>query len=320
MIYLLLGLREIDMPRLLLTGGQGMVGQNIQAHHQAKSWEILAPTSKELDLTEELSLRAYIKANKPDVVIHAAGRVGGIQANMAHPVDFLDVNNVIGRNVIMSAWAEGVRDFINLGSTCMYPAAAPNPLSEEMILTGPLEPTNEGYALAKIMAMRLCSYINREDTGARFKTLIPCNLFGPYDKFDPKHSHLLPAIIHKIHQAKIHGQPTVEIWGDGTARREFMYAPDLADAVWCAVTDIEVLPELTNIGLGQDHTINTYYAEVAHVIGWAGDFVHDLTRPVGMKQKLCDISRALEWGWRAPTALRTGIEDTYKFYYERYIR
>lgn len=308
------------MPRLLLTGGQGMVGQNIRAHHRANSWEILAPTSTEVDLTEENSVRTYIKKNKPDLVIHAAGRVGGIQANIANPVDFLDVNNIIGRNVIMGAWKEGVRDLINLGSTCMYPAAAPNPLSENMILTGPLEPTNEGYALAKIMAMRLCSYINRQDPDARFKTLIPCNLFGPHDKFDIKQSHLLPAIIHKIHTAKINGQTTVEIWGDGTARREFMYAPDLADAVWRAANNINILPELTNIGLGRDHTINDYYVEVASVIGWSGEFYHDLTRPVGMKQKLCDTSRATEWGWRAPTALRTGIEETYKFYCERYIK
>ncbi len=319
MIYHLQGLKVIDMPRLLLTGGQGMVGQNIRAHHQAKSWEILAPTSTELDLTDEHLVRAYIKTKKPDVVIHAAGRVGGIQANMAHPVDFLDVNNVIGRNVIMSAWAEGVRHLINLGSACMYPAAAPNPLSEDMILTGPLEPTNEGYALAKIMAMRLCDYINREDSGARFKTLIPCNIFGPYDKFDPKHSHLLPAIIHKIHQAKIGGSPYVEIWGDGKARREFMYAPDLADAIWRASNDIEACPDQMNIGLGYDFTINEYYSAVADVIGWTGSFTNDISRPVGMKQKLCDTSRAQKWGWRAPTSLRTGIEATYKFYCERYI-
>ena len=306
------------MLRILLTGGQGMVGQNIREHHRAKSLIVFAPTSAELDLADERSVRTYIKTNKPDVVIHAAGRVGGIQANMAHPVDFLDVNNVIGRNVIMGAWTQGVRHLINLGSTCMYPKSAPNPLSEDMILTGPLEPTNEGYALAKIMAMRLCSYINREDPKARFKTLIPCNLFGPHDKFDPKHSHLLPAIIHKVHQAKITGQPTVEIWGDGKARREFMYAPDLADAVWRAVADIEMLPELTNIGTGRDYTINEYYAEVANVINWNGEFLHDLTRPVGMKQKLCNTRRANKWGWRAPTDLRTGIQETYKFYLESY--
>ena len=295
-----------------------MVGQNIQAHASAKNWDILAPTSMELDLTDSNAVSTYIKMNKPDLVIHAAGRVGGIQSNIAHPVDFLDSNNVIGRNVIMGSWREGVRNLINLGSTCMYPAAAPNPLSEDMILTGPLEATNEGYALAKIMAMRLCDYINREDPKARFKTLIPCNLFGPHDKFDPKHSHLLPAIIHKVHQAKIEGAPNVEIWGNGIARREFMYAPDLADAVFQAATDIETCPELINIGLGHDFTINEYYSEVADVIDWQGKCIHDLARPVGMDQKLCNTRRATEWGWSATTSLRVGIEETYKFYCERF--
>ena len=306
------------MQRLFLTGGSGMVGQNIQAHDSAKNWDILAPSSAELDLTDPQAVCAYIKVHKPDLVVHAAGRVGGIQANMAQPVGYLDINNVIGRNVIMGTWSEGVRNLINLGSTCMYPAAAPNPLTEDMILTGPLEKTNEGYALAKIMAMRLCEYINREDPTARFKTLIPCNLFGPHDKFDPKHSHLLPAIIHKVHQAKISGAPNVEIWGNGKARREFMYALDLADTVLRAASDIENCPELINIGVGHDFTINEYYSEVADVIDWQGKFTHDLTRPVGMKQKLCDVCRAAEWGWSAPTSLRVGIEETYKFYCERY--
>lgn len=306
------------MPRLFLTGGGGMVGRNIRAHDRAAHWDILAPTSAELDLTDASAVRTYIDMHKPDMVVHAAGRVGGIQANMAHPVDFLDTNNVIGRNVIMGAWAAGVRQLINLASTCMYPAAAPNPLSEDMILTGPLEPTNEGYALAKIMAMRLCEYICRQDSDAQFKTLIPCNLFGPHDKFDPKHSHLLPAIIHKVHQAKVTGASTVEIWGNGTARREFMYAPDLADAVLRAASDITTLPNLLNIGLGHDYAINDYYATVAEVIGWQGEFTHDLTRPVGMKQKLCNTSRATQWGWQAPTLLRDGIAKTYKFYCERH--
>ena len=306
------------MQRLFLTGGSGMVGQNIQAHKSAKDWEILAPTSTELDLTDQKAVCEYIKMHKPSVVVHAAGRVGGIQANIANPVGFLDSNNVIGRNVIMGAWTEGVRNLINLGSTCMYPATAPNPLSEGMILTGPLEVTNEGYALAKIMAMRLCNYINQEDPKARFKTLIPCNLFGPYDKFDPQYSHLLPAIIHKVHEAKIEGAPNVEIWGNGKARREFMYAPDLADAVLRAASDIETCPELMNIGFGHDFTINEYYSKVADVIGWGGKFTHDITRPVGMYQKLCDIRRAAEWGWTASTSLRVGIEETYKFYCERY--
>ena len=302
---------------MFLTGGSGMVGRNILDNHTALTWEIFAPTSKELDLTDPKLVRAYIQKHKPDLVVHAAGCVGGIQANIAHPVDFLDINNVIGRNVIMGAWREGVKNLINLGSTCMYPAKANNPLSEDMILTGELEPTNEGYALAKIMAQRLCCYINREDPYANFKTLIPCNLFGPYDNFDPKNSHLLPAIIHKVHQALLRSEPTVEIWGDGKARREFMYAPDLAEAILKAAADISSCPEIMNIGLGYDFTINEYYIEVADVIGWKGIFTHDCTYPVGMQQKLCDTRRATDWGWRAPTNLRVAIDQTYRFYCEK---
>jgi GDP-L-fucose synthase len=301
---------------LLLTGGGGMVGRNICDHARASDWTILAPRSSELDLTDADAVGGYMADHTPDLVIHAAGRVGGIQANMANPVSFLEENTAMGRNVIMGARQAGVGTLINLASTCMYPAQAENPLREEMILTGPLEPTNEGYALAKIMAMRLCDYIRVEDADAQYKTLIPCNLFGPYDKFDPKNSHLLPAIIHKVHQAKLNGEVEVEIWGDGTARREFMYAGDLADAVWKAVGDPLVLPGAMNVGLGHDHSINDYYATVADVIGWRGSFTHDLTRPVGMKQKLCDITRQTDWGWAAPTSLRNGIAQTYRHYLE----
>ena len=310
------------MPRLFLTGGGGMVGRNIRAHKYALHWDILAPTSAELDLTDANAVRSYFVVHKPDLVVHAAGRVGGIQANIAHPVDFLDTNNVIGRNVIMGAWSAGIRRLINLASTCMYPAEAPNPLTEDMILAGSLEPTNEGYALAKIMAMKLCEYICRQDPDAQFKTLIPCNLYGPYDNFDPKCSHLLPAIIYKVHRAKMTGASKVEIWGDGTVRREFMYTPDLADVVLRAAQEMtspsKKMPNLMNIGLGHDHAINDYYTAVADVIGWTGEFTHDLTRPVGMKQKLCDTSRAKRWGWQAPTVLSDGLTQTYKFYCERY--
>ncbi len=291
-----------------------MVGCNILEHPTASAWHILAPGSKELDLTDAGSVDAYVAEHKPDLVIHAAGQVGGIQANMAHPVAFLERNMAIGRNIIMAAHKAGVKNFLNLASTCMYPRAAENPLREDMILMGELEPTNEGYALAKIMATRLCQYIRREDASANYKTIIPCNLFGRHDKFDPKHSHLLPAIIHKVHMAKEKGEKTVEIWGDGTARREFMYAGDLADAVMKAAGDIEALPELMNCGLGHDHEINTYYQSVADVIGWDGEFTHDLSRPVGMKQKLCATDRQTEWGWSASTSLVDGIRATYDFY------
>jgi GDP-L-fucose synthase len=301
---------------LFLTGGGGMVGRNIQDHPLAADWTVIAPRSAELDLTDAQAVTAFFAATKPDMVIHAAGRVGGIQANMAHPVAFLDQNTAMGRNVIMGALGAGVQRFVNLASTCMYPRAAKNPLREDVILTGELEPTNEGYALAKIMATRLCQYIRKEDETAQYKTLIPCNLFGMYDKFDPKHSHLVPAIIHKMHEAKRLGQGTVEIWGDGTARREFMFAADLADAVLRAADDIDALPDLMNVGLGHDHTINEYYETVADVVGWQGEFTHDLSKPVGMKQKLCDTTRQSAWGWQAPTLLRDGIAQTYHFYLE----
>ncbi|WP_136635760.1 GDP-L-fucose synthase family protein [Pseudooceanicola onchidii] len=299
---------------LLLTGGSGMVGRNILEHPRAAGWTILAPASAELDLTDAAMTDAYVADKKPDIVVHCAGQVGGIQANMAQPVAFLERNTAMGRNIIMAAHKAGVRRFLNLASTCMYPRTAPNPLTEDMILTGELEPTNEGYALAKIMATRLCQYIRREDEGAQYKTLIPCNLFGRHDKFDPRHSHLLPAIIHKVYEAQQAGSSEVEIWGDGTARREFMYAGDLADAVLKAAEEIEAIPDLMNVGLGHDHSINDYYRTVADVIGWDGTFTHDLGRPVGMKQKLCDTTRQTDWGWHAPTTLPDAIAKTYDFY------
>jgi GDP-L-fucose synthase len=306
--------------KLVLTGANGMVGRNFLSHLNVSNWDVLAPTSQDLDLTDQHQVAAYFKRHKPDAVVHAAGKVGGIQANMADPVGFLDINTTIGRNVIMEAYKAGVKNLINLASTCMYPATAPNPLTEDMILTAPLEPTNEGYALAKILATRMCQYISSQDETVHYKTLIPCNLFGLHDKFDPKHSHLVPAIIHKMHHAKTTGAETVEIWGDGTARREFMFAADLADAVHTAVANPSVLPELTNIGLGHDHTINEYYQTVAEVIGWSGRFVHDLSKPVGMKQKLTSTVRQDAWGWTPKTSLRDGLARTYEFYLSEVVK
>lgn len=291
-----------------------MVGRNILEHPLAADWDILAPTSVDLNLTDAGLVNDYLTRHQPHMVIHAAGQVGGIQANIANPVAFLESNTAMGRNVIMAAYQSGVKHFLNLASTCMYPRAAQNPLQEEMILTGELEPTNEGYALAKILATRLCQYIGREDQNANYKTLIPCNLFGRHDKFDPKHSHLLPAIIHKVHLAKENGAKTVEIWGNGTARREFMYAGDLSDAVLKAAVEIDSLPDLMNTGVGHDYTINEYYEAVADVINWDGEFIHDHSKPVGMEQKLCSIERQKTWGWSAPTSLHDGIARTYNFY------
>jgi GDP-L-fucose synthase len=304
------------LPKLLITGGSGMVGQNILNHPFAKSWEIFAPTSNELNLTNTLECEKYISKKMPNLIIHSAGKVGGIKANIAEPVEFLDKNIMIGRNVIMGARLAGVKNLINLASTCIYPRLAENPLNEELILKGELEPTNEGYAIAKIFSTRLCEFIRREDPTYQYKTLIPCNLYGLYDKFDPNKSHLVPAIIHKIHQAKISNKPSVEIWGDGNARREFMYSADLADAVFNAAKNMEILPNKINIGIGNDYTINEYYETIAEVLGWNGVFTHDLSKPVGMMRKLCDTSLQSNWGWKPKTSLKNGLTKTYQYYLE----
>lgn len=302
--------------KLLLTGGGGMMGRNILEHPLAREWQLLAPRRGELDLADFAAVRAYFMRERPDAVIHAAGRVGGIQANLAQPVDFLVQNIDVGRNVILAAREVGVQRLLNLASSCMYPRAAVNPLTEDLVLKGELEPTNEGYALAKIFATRLCEYIRRETPSLQYKTLIPCNLYGRHDKFSPEHSHLVPAIIHKLHVAKTTGAGTVDIWGDGTARREFMYAGDAADATLRALADIDTLPDTMNIGLGHDHTINDYYAIAAGVIGWQGRFVHDTSKPVGMKQKLVSTARQSAWGWSPSTALDQGIRMAYSYYLE----
>ncbi len=302
--------------KVLLTGGSGMVGRNIQEHPSSNDWDIRAPRRSELNLADYDAVLAWMHAERPRAVIHAAGRVGGIQANIGHPVDFLVENVDLGRNVIMAAKAAGVPSLLNLASSCMYPRLGQNPLAEGLILAGELEPTNEGYALAKIFATRLCQYIRREEPRLNYKTLIPCNLFGRHDKFSPEHSHLLPAIIHKIHNAKATGQRQVDIWGDGTARREFMYAGDLADIVLRALAEIEALPDLMNVGLGHDYSINEYYEAAARVIGWRGEFAHDRSKPVGMQRKQVDISLQTQRGWRSATSLDEGIRLTYEYYLE----
>ena len=300
--------------KILLTGGGGMVGRNLLDHPSIDEFNVLAPRSIELNLCDFSAVHAYLLEHKPDMVIHAAGKVGGIQANMREPVGFLMENLDMGRNIVWAARQVGIKRLINLGSSCMYPRNHNEPWCEEMVLKGELEPTNEGYALAKVVTARLCEYIMREDSNFQYKTLIPCNLYGYHDKFDPIHSHLIPAIIHKVYQAKQAGQTSVEIWGDGTARREFMYAGDLADAMVRAIKEFDSLPALMNVGLGYDYTINEYYQAAADVMSYAGGFSHDLSKPVGMARKLVSVERQKSWGWAAKSSLRVGIENTYSFY------
>lgn len=300
--------------KILLTGATGMVGKNILEDPRFQKFEMFAPTRNELNLFNYNDVFNFISNIRPEFIIHCAGRVGGIQANLANPVDFLVENLDINRNVILAAYRANVKKLLNFGSSCMYPRNAPNPLSEDMILTGELEPTNEGYALAKIAAQRLCSYIHKEKPEVQYKTIIPCNLYGRYDKFDVKTSHLIPAVIRKIHEAKEKNLNEVEIWGDGLARREFMFVGDVVDCVVKAINDIDSMPALMNVGTGIDYSVNGYYEAAAEVIGYTGKFNHDLLKPIGMKQKLTAVDKAHFWGWKSQTTLLDGLTKTYHYY------
>lgn len=304
--------------KILLTGANGMVGRNILDVAEQHQHEFLTPSSTELNLLNEDSVKKYIDKYQPDMIIHAAGIVGGIQANMAQPVKFLVENMQMGLNILTAANNSGVNRFLNLSSSCMYPRDALNPLSEELILKGELEPTNEGYALAKVTSTRLCEYICKENPNKAYKTIIPCNLYGRYDKFDPNHSHMIPAVIRKIDEAKRNSLQEIDIWGDGEARREFMYAEDLADFVFYAINNFEKMPQNLNVGLGTDYTINEYYQAIAEVVGYTGKFKHDLSKPVGMKQKLIDDKKLKKFGWHFKTELKAGIKKTYEFYLSEY--
>jgi nucleoside-diphosphate-sugar epimerase len=302
------------MLKILLTGANGMVGRNVVAHPAANQFNWLAPSRTELNLTDLNEVSAYVDTHKPDLVIHAAGLVGGIQANIAAPVRFLVDNLQLGVNLLTACKTVGVPRVINLGSSCMYPRAAVNPLKESSVLTGELEPTNEGYALAKIVAARLCDYISQENSTLSYKTVIPCNLYGRFDHFEPNRSHMIPAVIHKLHQAKLTGATSVDIWGDGLSRREFMYAQDLADFLFYAIDHFEAMPNLINVGLGQDWSINEYYQATSKIVGYTGEFTHDLSKPAGMRQKLVDTGLLDAFGWQAPTKLDQGLATTYQYY------
>jgi GDP-L-fucose synthase len=300
--------------KIFLSGGNGMVGKNILYHSEAKNYVLLAPTRSELNLLDYHSVLEYIEFHQPDLVVHAAGLVGGIHANIANPVGFLVQNTDIGRNIIMAAKEGKVTNFLNIASSCMYPREAKNPLTEDLILQGELEPTNEGYALAKIFATRLCEYISKTESNFQYKTIIPSNLYGKFDKFSPKNSHLIPAIITKISQAIHNNETEVVIWGNGLSRREFMYAEDVADFVYFSIENLEKLPQNCNVGISEDFSINDYYHIIGELLNYQGKFVHDLSKPTGMQQKLLDSSKALQMGWKPKHSLREGLQKTIHYY------
>ena len=293
-----------------------MVGRNLLEHSKASKHEIYAPSQQELNLNNQEETARQVAIMQPDMVIHAAGIVGGIQKNIAEPVRFLTENTTIGFNVITAAYKANIPALLNLGSSCMYPREAVNPLREEYMLTGELEPTNEGYALSKIACARLCEYMAREKPSLFYKTIIPCNLYGKYDKFDTESAHMVPSVIKKLYEATVSGTQSVEIWGDGEARREFMYVEDLADFIFSALDRFENLPPLMNVGLGHDHSINDYYSSVAKVVGYTGSFYHNMDKPTGMQQKLVDITKQRAFGWEPSFSLEDGIANTFNYYRE----
>lgn len=301
---------------ILITGSTGMVGRNAVEFLQALGYDIIAPKRSELDLSNAEHVKMYFESHKIDIILHAAGLVGGIQANIQRPYSFLYQNAQIALNVINAAIEQRIKQFINLGSSCMYPKDCQNELTEDMILSGPLETTNEGYAIAKIMSYKLCDFAKSE-FGFNYKTLIPCNLYGKYDNFHPLKSHLIPAVIRKIHHATKFNKP-VEIWGSGNARREFMFVDDLIDFINWSINNYDELPSLINVGLGKDCSVMEYYEIIADIVGFKGKFIHDLSKPEGMNRKLCSVKKQNDLGWKPKHTLPEGLQKTYNFYLENY--
>lgn len=295
--------------RILVTGASGMVGRAVL--REFADQEVIAPTRGQLDLQDARATQAFMSRHRPDVVIHLAARVGGIQANMSDPVGFLLDNQQMNSSVISSALNSGVEEFLFLGSSCMYPRGRSRPLKEEDLLSGRLEPTNEGYALSKIMGARLCEYVSSQ-YGYAYRTAIPPNLYGPYDHFEVDRSHLVAAVIRKVQEATLTGAKTVEVWGDGKARREFMYVDDVARFVSYALKHVGLrnLPAILNVGVQEDHTVLEYYHMIADLLDYDGEFVTDLDRPSGMRRKLLDSSKAFALGWRPRIGLSEGLRAT----------
>ncbi len=296
--------------RILVTGASGMVGRNLLADERAGRHDLLTPGRAELDLTDAAATAAYVGDRRPDLIIHCAGTVGGIQANIAAPDRFLFENLAIGLSVIGAARRARTPRLINLGTSCMYPVGLRRPLTPTDLLSGPIEPTNEGYGLAKLAAWKLTEAAGRASPDLVWRTIIPPNLYGPHDHFDPARSHLVPSVILKISAAVAGGLDEVSIWGDGAARREFMFAADLTDFLWRYHDRLEALPETINVGVGVDHSVDDYYGLIGKVLGYTGRFTHDLARPSGIPSKLLDVTQQNALGWAPATSLEDGIAAT----------
>jgi len=301
--------------RIHVAGHGGMVGSAIVRALRARCHDnLLLRSRRELDLCDAVAVREFYTREKPDVVIVAAARVGGIHANNTYPAEFLHENLAIAHNTIHAAWQQGVKRLLFLGSSCIYPREAPQPMTEECLLTSPLEPTNEAYAIAKITGLKLCQYY-RKQYGVLFHSAMPTNLYGPGDNYHPENSHVLPALIRRFHEAVQGGAPTVTLWGTGVARREFLHADDLAEGL-LAVLGMENPPDWINVGYGSDVTIREVAELIARITGFRGDLVWDSSKPDGTLRKLMDSSRLLATGWRPKHDLESGIRNAYADFLE----
>jgi nucleoside-diphosphate-sugar epimerase len=314
------------MTRIYIAGHRGMVGGAILRRLEARkaggeALDLLTRTHAELDLTSQSRVRDFMQSERPDVVILAAAKVGGILANNSYPADFIYENLMIECNVIHQAFDAGVQRLLQLGSSCIYPRAVPQPMREDALLTGVLEPTNEPYAIAKIAGIKLCESYNRQH-GTDYRSVMPTNLYGPGDNFHPENSHVLPALIRRFHEAAQEGRAEVTIWGSGKPRREFLHVDDMAEAslfvldlpkeVYAANT--QAMLSHINVGSGTDVSILELAQMVAEVTGFQGKITTDPSKPDGTMRKLMDVSRLADMGWRARIDLRDGIEDAYRWY------
>jgi GDP-L-fucose synthase len=302
---------------IFVAGHRGMVGSAIHRRLLQDGFtRVLVCRRAELDLLDRAAVRAFFEKERPAIVVDAAAKVGGILANWEQPVEFLLQNLAIQNNLIEAAADFGTRKFLFLGSSCIYPKMAPQPITEDALLTGPLEPTNDAYALAKIAGIKLCQAYARE-YGKNFISAMPTNLYGPNDNYDLRNSHVLPALIRKVHEAKQSGARSIPVWGSGNPRREFLHTDDLADACLFLLNHHDQ-PDLVNVGCGEDVTIRELAETVCDVLGFDGSLEFDPSKPDGTPRKLLDISKIKSLGWRPKIPLRDGIADAYRWFLENY--
>lgn len=302
--------------KIYVAGHRGLVGSALKRKLESKDYSnLIFRTHRELDLTNQQAVNEFFELEKPEYVFLAAAKVGGILANNSYPAEFIYQNLMIEANVIHASYKYGVKKLLFLGSSCIYPKLAPQPLKEEYLLTGPLEETNEAYAIAKIAGIRLCKHYNQQYR-TNFISVMPTNLYGPNDNFDLETSHVMPALIRKFHDAKVKNEPEVIIWGTGKPYREFLHVDDMADACVYLMENFNTddIGEFVNIGVGKDITIGELAELIKEIVGFKGSIKKDLSKPDGTPQKLLDITKLSSLGWSAKILLRTGIEQTYEWY------